>query len=568
MLEFKNESNIDTEIAKLKKITNIISAISVILAINVIVWAICMFTLEFKLVYILLFAGSLIVYLFYLFFTYRFYTELNHKNNVKKVYFNHKMRRNSEYSKFFDTGMDLINKDDYKEADLDLFGKNSLFQYLSVCKTKYGRLNLKDALTLPKEEDKCYTDAIVELANSESTVDIEASLLEFNNEAKTLDYEIMYQTFENKIKFKPLFIIPLLSFISMLIYIVLIFTLGLNPYYLFIFGFVNFGSAKLFLKNEVFDIDSNKYYSLIDSYYYLDKKLSNIKYENEYLKEIRDNAVESITYIKKLKGLLNVLATRKNIIFNVISNVLFVFDFIAILIFNLKTKSIMNLKKHFELIGNLECMMSLANVGIDNEVYTKPEDGNLEGADMYHPLIKDCVSNSFNLDGGVILTGSNMSGKTTFMRTIGICQTLYNAKGLIPAKSFKSSNLNIYTSLRANDMLSEGISTFYAEILRMQKINSAIENEKVLVLIDEIFKGTNATDRITASLKVIDKLNDKGAKFIITTHDFELCDANNIQNFHFNEEYNDDIISFDYKIKPGKCETKNAIYLLKMANII
>ena len=213
-------------------------------------------------------------------------------------------------------------------------------------------------------------------------------------------------------------------------------------------------------------------------------------------------------------------------------------------------------------------MISLANIGIDNEVYTKPVNGELNANMMYHPLVNNCVANSFSLTGGVILTGSNMSGKTTFIRTLGIAQTLYNAKGLIPAVEFKSTNLNIYTSLRANDMLSEGISTFYAEILRMKKINHAIKEEKTLVLIDEIFKGTNATDRIDASLKVIDKLNSYKQLFIITTHDFELCDANNILNYHFNEEYNDDKISFDYKIKEGKCETKNAIYLLKMADII
>ena len=117
-------------------------------------------------------------------------------------------------------------------------------------------------------------------------------------------------------------------------------------------------------------------------------------------------------------------------------------------------------------------------------------------------------------------------------------------------------------------MLSEGISTFYAEILRMKDINSAIKDKKNLILVDEIFKGTNAIERISASNQVIDKLKLNNQLFIISTHDFELCNANNISNYHFNETYIDDKISFDYKIKEGKSETKNAIYLLKMANII
>lgn len=568
MLEFKNEGNIDNEISKLKRITSFISAGSIILTANLIAWAICLITLDNPLLYGIVTAISFIIFLAYLIFTYRFYVALAHKNNVKKVYFNHRLRRNNEYSKFFDTGSDLIDKEDYKELDLDLFGKNSLFQYLSVCKTKYGRLKLKEALTTPRDNDTDYTDTIEYLANDEHTVEIEARLLEFKSDAKKLDYDIMYQAFETKIKFNPLWLIPILSFLGTIVYLILIFTLGLNPYFLFIFGFTNFILAKLCLKNEVFDIDSTNYYYLMDNYYYLSKELESIDPKAKRLEEIKHEASKSILDIRKIKNILNLLSTRRNIIFNIFSNLICIFDLFIILIFNNKAKSIINLKKYFELVGELECMMSLANIGMDNEVYTKPNDGEINGVDMYHPLIKNCVPNSLALSGGIILTGSNMSGKTTFMRTLGICQTLYNAKGLIPAKSFTSTNLNIYTSLRANDMLAEGISTFYAEILRMKKINEAIKSQHVLVLIDEIFKGTNATDRISASLKVIDKLNSFNASFIITTHDFELCDANNITNYHFNEEYINDKISFDYMIKEGKCETKNAIYLLKMADII
>ena len=247
----------------------------------------------------------------------------------------------------------------------------------------------------------------------------------------------------------------------------------------------------------------------------------------------------------------------------------FVFDFWTLFIYNHKTKACDGLKDLFEAFGEVEALISLSNIGFDNEVSCIPSNSQvIEGEEIYHPLVLNCIPNTFKLDGGVILTGSNMSGKTTFMRTLGLAQTLYNAGGIIPAKSFSSSNLDIYTSLRANDMLSEGISTFYAEILRMKKINNAIKKNKCLILVDEIFKGTNTNDRINASSQVVDKLNSFKQLFSISTHDFELCELSNIKNFHFNEEYIDDKISFDYKIKPGKSETKNAIYLLKMADII
>ena len=170
-------------------------------------------------------------------------------------------------------------------------------------------------------------------------------------------------------------------------------------------------------------------------------------------------------------------------------------------------------------------------------------------------------------DGGIILTGSNMAGKTTFMRTLGVNLILMNAGGIVLANEFSSPNLDIYTSLRTVDTLQEGISTFYAEINKM-KIIMENADSRSLVLIDEIFKGTNAKDRIYSAFEIIKKLNAKNVLFIITTHDFELCEAEDIINYHFDEEYIDNKIYFDYKIKNGKSNKTNAIYLLKMAGVI
>ena len=327
--------------------------------------------------------------------------------------------------------------------------------------------------------------------------------------------------------------------------------------------------SKICLVNPIFTINSDSYYSLCEKYLDLYEVVSDVDIEDKLYLDIRAAFNDNYDSVKNTMNILNLLAYRKNMIFNVISYALFSFDFFIILIYNMKTKAQDGIKEFFIAEGKLEVALSLANIGIDNQVYTKPSNSDtIKAIDMYHPLVKNCIPNSIALNGGVILTGSNMSGKTTFMRTLGICQILFNAKGLIPAYMFNSTDLNIYTSLRANDMLSEGISTFYAEILRMQAVNEAIKDKKNLILVDEIFKGTNAIERIEASFKVIDKLNDYKQLFIISTHDFELCNAKNINNYHFNETYNDDKISFDYKIKEGKSETKNAIYLLKMAKII
>ena len=236
--------------------------------------------------------------------------------------------------------------------------------------------------------------------------------------------------------------------------------------------------------------------------------------------------------------------------------------------FNKRIKKINSIKESLNLINELEVMLSLAIIGMDNDVYTIPSNNEyIDVKGIYHPLVKDCVPNDFKLNGGIILTGSNMAGKTTFMRTLGINLVLMNAGGVVLAKVFKAPLLNIYTSLRTVDTVQEGISTFYAEINKMKTIMEKSDNNS-LVLIDEIFKGTNAKDRIYSAFEIIKKLNEKKCNFIITTHDFELCEAKNILNYHFDEEYIENKIYFDYKIKDGKSNKTNAIYLLKMAGVI
>ncbi|MDE6655422.1 MAG: hypothetical protein K2J85_00350, partial [Anaeroplasmataceae bacterium] len=106
------------------------------------------------------------------------------------------------------------------------------------------------------------------------------------------------------------------------------------------------------------------------------------------------------------------------------------------------------------------------------------------------------------------------------------------------------------------------------EVNRMKKIMEDSQAGNTLVLIDEIFKGTNAKDRIFSARKIIEKLSGLGVYFLITTHDFELCDTEGIVNYHFDEEYIEDKITFDYKIKNGKCQKTNAIYLLKLAGVL
>ena len=568
MLVFKNIDNLNVLINKYKKITSTISLIRILMLLVLVVEFILLLSLKEYLTYGIALAITLVIFILLIIFTNKFYNIYDNLLDKDKCYKNHNLRRELKLNSFNDLGEDFKNKEDYKISDLDIFGRNSLYQYITVAKTKKGRELLASQLTKPKEMPSSFKDMVNSFANDEESINIEASLYHFKNNKK-VNYDELLSVSENKIKFNPLFILPLLSFIGMIVYIVLIFTLGLNPYFLFVFAITNLFLSKIFLSNDIFKLDGGMYQETVKAYLYVDDVIINSKLDQNRFNELKDSIKEEVSYLKKLNKIYGLFNLTKTSIIDIILNTLFVSDFFLIVYYNINTKSVSKIKNTFDNIAEIELALSLANIGIDNEIYSIPGYGDIIDAElMYHPLVKNCVANDIKFDHGIVLTGSNMSGKTTFMRTLAINETLFNAGGIVCAKKYSAPRLKILTSLRANDMLNEGISTFYAEILRMKEMMKYYKEERCLILVDEIFKGTNTHDRVSASASVIKKLLDSNSIFIISTHDFELAKEDGILNYHFNEKYIDDKITFDYKIKSGASDTTNAIYLLKMADII
>ena len=569
MINFKNEKELDLNINKYKKITNISSILRISIFILLVIFLIMLFSLQDYLLYGIISGVIFVLFIFIMLFTNKYYYHLEHLKIKKEIYNKHYKRRSHDLNTFFDTGSDFLESDDYKESDLDLFGSNSLFQYLNSAKTKKGRMRLSNLLKHGQPRNIEYTNAINELSNNEYSIDIEASIAGVSNQASKLDYNEILSTINTKIKLNILSFLPLLSFIGMIIYTILVFTINLNPFLIIPFILANFILTRICNRCNAFNIKASLYLNLIDSYIDISNIFIKNNYESKLLNEYKNDLIKYLPKLKSIKSIIDILSFRANFVFLLLGNSLFISDLFIILLFNNKVKKNEDVNHAFDIISDIEAILSLSNIGIDNEIYCIPENNdNITFEDIYHPLVKDCISNSININEGIILTGSNMSGKTTFLRTLGIAYILYNAGGVVPAKSFRGPSLDIYTSLRANDMLKEGVSTFYAEILRMKKINEAIKKGPCLVLIDEIFKGTNLNERLEASFKIIEKLNSYNAFFIISTHDEKITEANNIINYHFSEYYENDKIKFDYKIKPGKSETTNAIYLLKMADII
>lgn len=233
----------------------------------------------------------------------------------------------------------------------------------------------------------------------------------------------------------------------------------------------------------------------------------------------------------------------------------------------------LELNRCFTYVAQLDNYYALAMYQRTLDVYCEPQSNeqsnDVQFTDLTHPLIVDAVPNSFTLNNNVLLTGSNASGKSTFMKAVAINLILAQTINTVTARSFTYEPGNVYTSMANADDVLSGDSYFMAELKSIKRIVNINSSSKLYCFIDEIFKGTNTTERIAASESVLSYLDHQpNVRVIAATHDIELADMLNkrFTNYHFNEIIENNSIHFDYTIKPGKANTRNAIELLKITN--
>ena len=243
-------------------------------------------------------------------------------------------------------------------------------------------------------------------------------------------------------------------------------------------------------------------------------------------------------------------------------------------------KTVDLLNKHKEdfyqiyiLIGKIDAYISIASYRDGLRYYTEPnliEDRNktyIMAEEIYHPLIEDPVPYSFELNNmGALVTGSNASGKSTFLRTIGINSILSQTLYIALAKNFTSSYFKLLTSIGTTDSIVEGDSYFMAEAKSLRRILDSLSPEQpVLCILDEIFRGTNTAERISAAKEALNYMIERNCCVVAATHDLELTNLVNerYKNYHFRELIEENDIKFDYILRHGPCTTRNAIAILK-----
>ena len=291
------------------------------------------------------------------------------------------------------------------------------------------------------------------------------------------------------------------------------------------------------------------------------------------------NAERPSSQLRGLNVIVAAASLRNNFIVWGILNALMPWDmFTAYRLATLRHKLAHLMPDWLEVWADLEALSALRIFAYLNPDYTRPQFETsrmtFTATSLGHPLIGHelRVCNDFAIDANQVtmITGSNMSGKSSFLRTLGINLALANTGAVVNATHLQTSPFRIYTCIKVSDSLAEGYSYFYAEVRRLKALLDALEQTDTLplfFLIDEIFKGTNNRERLLGSEAYIHALIGKRGTGAISTHDLELANLTGLSNYHFADQVRDGQLTFDYTLRPGISPTTNALRIMRLAGL-
>ena len=498
--------------------------------------------------------------------------------------------------RFDDTWMqeeaDIASPLDPVAFDLDLNGPHSLYNYLSFAATPYGKKRL--SALLYGEDDEITSiqrrqAAIAELLSQDAfTFTLMSASARFASDQRHLkeeDLESLIAYAKAQTSLFPKWFLWFSALMVCATMICFVFGwIGILPYgygalcllinLVIALIIAHFAQRSLFLLKDVALVlkDYTRFFHLLQT----------TSFQSTLLQEIKEQMRQGQQGMRHLAKVVELLSLRRNIISYIAFSALFQLDVWCVWAMEHWRRCYgKDLEYWLKAVGELEALLSLSVLAQVKQTYCFPqmltnESPHCEIVAGMHPLLKQdiAVANSINLDHGTwIITGSNMSGKTTFLRTVGISLMLCRAGAPVCATTMKTTRLKVYTSMRIQDDVSGGVCSFYSELLRIKMMVDACQRKTaMLVLIDEIFKGTNSADRIACAKRVIERLHEPWVITMVSTHDFALCDCEEdprlqAHNYHFSEYYEQDEIKFDYRLKDGRCTSTNAQALMRLAGI-
>ncbi|HKI45361.1 MAG TPA: hypothetical protein VKA08_08540 [Balneolales bacterium] len=483
--------------------------------------------------------------------------------------------------------------------ELNIIGRHSLLELMDTAIYPGGSKKLTTWFTetepdLPElEEHRALVRELKPLSYFRDRLQLKAMQVQAKTDPRDWDMATLFEWLKmakGRSYLKSLILISSLAAINILM--IVLFLIGVVKAY-FIVSFVVY----LF----VYNLQSNKIEGLFDDAYRLEKLLRRFSNILEYLETYTYKPGSKLfdfcsifhkpqdrpsRFLKKIIHLTAAASLEKNEIFHAIVNFLVPWDlYFAHRLNQYKDTLTDKLEPWLDRFYELEALCSIANFSWLNPDYVFPDiiSGDnacvLKANDLGHPLIrrKTKVTNDLKIEHTgslLLLTGSNMSGKSTFLRTLGINLCLTFAGGPVSAAEFQTIPLRIFSSINVSDSLDEGLSHFYAEVKRLRAMLDELTGNSqwpLFFMVDEIFKGTNNRERLTGSTALLKYVAGKNGIGVISTHDLELAQLEQeipeLHNWHFEETIENGRMSFKYKLNKGPCPTTNALRIMEMEGL-
>jgi hypothetical protein len=488
---------------------------------------------------------------------------------------------------FLKTGEEFIDPTHVYSNDIDLFGRGSFFQYINRTSTQQGAKELAKTITenhiLSIDKKQEVLKELSQKVAWRQHFSALASLVTTRYSTKEiLDFIQNYSTVFSIIVSKSPIVFSLVSIV-----LIALVSFAIIPFsILILWVFIGLGiTALYFKKTQEIYVQADKAKATFKQYYLLLQEIENRKFSSAKLQEkqqiIQSEKLQASLIFKQFSKILDAFDQRNNLLIAFVGNAFFLWDLrnavkVEIWITNYKH----TVKKWFEVIAFFDAQNSLANFQYNHPEYSFPkvqkQDAIMKAVGLGHPLLNSekRIDNDFKIydQEFFIVTGANMAGKSTFLRTVSLSIVMANVGLPVCAKSCIYSPVKLITSMRTSDSLADDESYFYSELKRLKFIVDTIDKDDYFIILDEILKGTNSKDKAIGSKKFIEKLVSSKSTGIIATHDVSLCelatDFSEIKNYYFDAEISNDELYFDYLFKKGVCKNMNASFLLKKMEII
>jgi len=489
-----------------------------------------------------------------------------------------------------DAGAEFFDPPHSYTSDLDIFGERSLFHFLNRAATSVGRRAL--AVRLQKQLDASklldHQAAVKELAGKlDFRQSLQACGLDIDDTGQKTD--ALRQLTEEKLLLlgKKTSVLWLYGLPLITLTLLVLSFFGI-PWPVFLFFVIPQVAVNKMTGKKVASLyrSSSRHFKILKTYWKILREIEKENFESLRLTSLQGElwAGESTASlaIKKLAVLLEWLDARSSEFMHFLLNNLLLWDLQCVYrLEKWKRRYAAKAGLWLEVMGEIEVLASLANLAFNHPDWTFPQiraDGFcFKASSLGHPLIAgdERVANDFSMEGQgslFIVTGPNMAGKSTFLRTLGVNSVLAFAGAPVCASAMDISFFQLITSMKSSDSLDKHLSLFYAELQRLKLVLDSLKNgPPIFFLIDEMLKGTNALDRHKGSVALIKQFLRSMATGIVATHDLDLAylekEYPQVKNFHFDSLIKGGALYFDFKLKPGICESFNALILMKKIGI-